>query len=83
MTIALSCGRWTLSTSLSVNVIDCLSAPLVLGDRPESWIFCITFRYVFLDLEDFPVEIPSIITLISPSEGHDDSSTFPFNFSYL
>ena len=39
--------------------------------------------YVFLDLEDCPVEVPSMMTLISPSGGHDGSSNFPFNFSSL
>ena len=60
-----------------------LPVPLVLGDHPESWTFCTTLGYVFLDLEDCLVEVPLIITLISPSEGRDDSSTFPFNFSSL
>ena len=83
MTIALSCGWWTLSTSLSLNVMACSSVTLVLGDRPESWTFCTTFRYVFLDLEDCLIEVPPMITFISPSGGHDDSSSFPFNFSSL
>ena len=51
--------------------------------RLESWTFYTTLRYVFLDLEDCPIEVPSIITLISPSKGRDDSSSFPFNFSSL
>ena len=42
-----------------------------------------TFKYVFLDLEDCPIEVPLMITLICSSGGHDDSSTFPFNFSSL
>ena len=63
--------------------MTCSSVILVLGDRPESWTFCTTFRYVFLDFEDCPVEVPPMITLISPSGGCDDSSTFPFNFSSL
>ena len=82
MTIASSCGWWILPASSSMNVIAGLSAPFVLGDRPDSWTFCTTLRYVFLDLEDCPVEVPPIITLISPSGG-DDSSTLPFNFSSL
>ena len=81
--MASSCGWWTLSTSASVNVIACSSMVLVLGDRPESWTFCTTFKYVFLDLDDWPAELPPIITLISPSGGCNDSSTFPFNFSSL
>ena len=68
---------------LSVNVMASSSIPLVLGDCLESWTFCTTLRYVFFDLEDCPVEIPPIITLISPSGGRDDSSTFPFKFSSL
>ena len=82
MTIASSCGWWILPASSSVNVIAGSSTPLVLGDHPNSWTFCTTLRYVFLDLEDCPVEVPPIITLISPS-GRDDSSTLPFNFSSL
>ena len=82
MTIASSCGWWILLTSSIVNVIASSSTPLVLGDRPDSWTFYTTLRYVFLDLEDCPVEVPPIITLISPS-GRDDSSTLPFNFSSL
>ena len=61
----------------------CSSVVLVLGDRPESWTFCTTFKYVFLDLDNCPVEFPPMITLISLSGGHDNSSTFPFNFSSL
>ena len=83
MTIASSCGWWTLSASFSMNVMVYSFVTLILGDRPESWTFCITFRYVFLDLEDCHVEVPPIITLISPSEGRDNSSSFPFNFSSL
>ena len=76
-------GVVNFSASSSVNVIACSSVSLILGDHPESCTFCTTFRYVFLDLEDFPVEIPPMITLISPSGGHDNSSDFPFNFSSL
>jgi len=61
----------------------CLSISLVLSDRPESWTFCTTFKYVFLDLKDCPVEVPPMMTLISPSGGLDVSSTFPFDFSSL
>ena len=82
MTITSSCGWWILPASSSVNVIAGSSIPLVLGDRPDSWMFCTALRYVFLDLEDCPVEVSPIITLISPSGG-DDSSTLPFNFSSL
>ena len=74
---------WTLLVSSFVNVMACSSVVLILGDCPESCTFCITFRYVFLDLEDFPVEVPLMITLISLSRGRDNSSTFPFNFSSL
>ena len=83
MTIASSYGWWILLASSFVNIIAGSSAPLVLGDRPKSWTFCTTLRYVFLDLEDCPVEVPSMITLISPSRGRDDSFTLPFNFSSL
>ena len=83
MKIASSCGWWIFSAFLLVNEIVGSSIPLVLGDRPESWTFCTTLRYVFFDLEDCPVEVPPMITLISPSGGHDDSSIFPFNFSFL
>ena len=83
MTIASSWGWWTLSTSLSLNVMACSSVTLILGDHPESWTFCTTFRYVFLDLEDCLIEVLPMITFISPSGGHDDSSSFPFNFSSL
>ena len=55
----------------------------VLEDRPKIWTFCNTFRYVFLDLEDCPVEVPPMMTLMSPSGGHDSSSSFPFNFLSL
>ena len=51
--------------------------------HPESWTFSTTLRYVFLDLEDCPVEVPPMMTLISPSGGHDGFSIFPFNFSSL
>ena len=53
---------------------------LPIGGHPESWIFCTTFRCVFLDLEDCPIKVPPIITFISPSGGRDGSSIFPFNF---
>ena len=82
MTIASLCGWWILPASSFVNVIAGSSTPLVFGDCPDSWTFCTTLRYVFLDLEDCPVEVPPIITLISPS-GHDDSFTLPFSFSSL
>ena len=81
--MASSWGWWTLSASSFINVIACSSVFLVLGDRLESWTFYTTLRYVFLDLDDWPAEPPPMITLISPSDGHDDSSTFPFNFSSL
>ena len=81
--MASSWGWWTLSASLSVNVMACSSMILSLGDHPKSWTFCTTFKYVFLDLDDWLVEPPLMITLISPSGSHDDSSTFPFNFSSL
>ena len=83
MMIASSCGWWTLLASSSVNVMAYSSVTFVFGDRLESWTFCITFRYVFLDLEDCLVEVPPMITLISPSGVHDGSSSFPFNFSSL
>ena len=57
------------------------SVSLILGDRPKSWTFCTTLRYVLFDLEDCLIEVPPIITLISPRGGRDDSSTFAFNFS--
>ena len=82
MTIASSCGWWILLTSSIVNVIASSSTPLVLGDRPDSWTFCIALRYVFLDLEDCPVEVPLIITLISPND-RDDFSILAFSFSSL
>ena len=59
------------------------SVDLALGDRPKSWTLCTTFKYAFLDLDYWPVELPPIITLISPSDGRDDSSALPFNFSSL
>ena len=40
------------------------------------------FQVCFLGL-GWPVELPLIITLISPSGGRDDSSIFPFNVSSL
>ena len=83
MTIASSWGWWILTASSSVKVIACSSVDFALGDHPESWTLCTTFKYAFLDLDDWPVELPPIITLISPSGGHDDSSTLPFNFSSL
>ena len=82
MTIASSYGWWILLASSSVNVITGSSTPLVLDDHPDSWTFCTALRYVFLDLEDCPVEVPRIITFISPS-GRDDSSTLAFSFSSL
>ena len=66
-----------------MNVIACSSVFLSLDGRPESWTLCTTFRYVFLNLDDWPVELPPIITLISPRGGRDDSSAFPLSFSSL
>ena len=66
-----------------MNVIACSSVFLSLGGRPESWTLCTTFRYVFLDLDDWLVELSPIITLISSRGGCDDSSTFPLSFSSL
>ena len=83
MTITSSWGWWILLASLSVKVITYSSIDLALGDRLESWTLCTTFRYAFFDLEDWPVELPPMITLISPNGGRDDSSIFPFNFSSL
>ena len=83
MTIASSWGWWILSVSSSVKVIACSSVDLALGDHPESWTLCNTFKYAFLNLDDWLVELPPMITLISPSGGRDDSSIFPFNFSSL
>ena len=83
MTITSSSGWWTLSTSSSMNVMACSPVTLVLGDCLESWTFYTTLRYVFLDLEDYPVEVPPMMTLISPSGGYDGFSSFPFNFSSL
>ena len=83
MTIASSCGWWTLSASSSMNVMAYSSVTLILRNRPKSWTFCTTFRYVFLNLEDCPIEVPLMMTLISPSGGCDGSSSFPFNFSAL
>ena len=73
----------TLSVFLSMNVMACSSVTLILGDHPKNWTFCTTFRYVFLDLEDCPIEVPPMMTLISPSKGRDSSFSFPFNFSSL
>ena len=64
-----------------MKVIACSSVDLTLGDHPESWTLCSTFKYAFLDLDDWLVELPPMITLISPSGGRDDFSIFPFNFS--
>ena len=83
MTIASSWGWWILLASSSVKVIDYSSIDLALNDRPESWMLCTTFRYAFFDLDNWLVELPPMITLISPSGGRDDSSSFPFNFSSL
>ena len=83
MTRASSWGWWILSASSSVKVIACSSVDLALGDRPESWTLCTTFKYAFLDLDNWPVELPPIMTLISPSGGRGDSSIFPFSFSSL
>ena len=83
MVIVSSCRWWTLSASFSVNVMACLSVVLILKDRPESWTFCITFSYVFLNLEDCPIEVHPMMTLISLSGGLDGSSNFAFNFSSL
>ena len=81
--MASSWGWWILAASSSVKLMACLSVILIFGDRPDSWTFCTTFKYVFLDLDDWPVESPPKIILISPSGGRDDSSTFAFNFSSL
>ena len=81
MTIASSCGWWSLLASSSVNVMAYSSVVLVLEDRLESWTFCTTFRYVFLDLENCPVKVTPMMTLISPNWGLDGSSNFAFNFS--
>ena len=78
--MASSWGWWTLPASSSTNVIACSSVVLVLSDR--SWTFCTTFRYIFLDLGDWPAELPPIITLISPSGGCDDSY-LPFQLLIL
>ena len=82
MTITSSWG-WILSATSSVKVIGCSSRDLARDDRPESWMVCTTFRYAFFDLDNWFVELPPMITLISPSGGRDDSSIFPFNFSSL
>ena len=83
MTIASSWGWWILATSSSVKVIACSSVDLAFSVHPESWMLCTTFKYAFFDLDDRPVELPPMITLISPSGGRDDFSIFPFNFSSL
>ena len=83
MKIASSWGWWILSASSPVRVIACSFVVLALGDCPESWTLYTTLRYAFLDLDDWPVELPPMITLISPRGGRDDSSTLPFNFSSL
>ena len=83
MTIASSWGWWILSAFSSVKVIACSSVDLALGDRLESWTLCTTFKYAFLDLDDWLVELPPIITLISPRGDRDDSSALLFNFSSL
>ena len=83
MTIASLWGWWILSVSSSVKVIGCSSVDLALGDRPESWSLYTTFKYAFLDLDDWPVELPPMITLISPSGDHYDFFALPFNFSSL
>ena len=64
-----------------MKVIVGSSVDLALDDRPEIWTLYTTFKYAFLDLDDWPVELPPIMTLISPSVGRDDSSIFPFIFS--
>ena len=83
MTIASSYGWWILLASSSMNVMACSFVVLVLGDRLESWMFCTTFRYIFLDLEDCHVEVPPMMTLIFLSGGLDGSSNFSFNLSSL
>ena len=83
MTIASSWGWWILLASSSVKMIACSSVELALGDRPESWTLCTTFKYAFFDLDNWHVELSPMITLISPNGGRDDSSIFPFNFSSL
>ena len=71
MTIASSCGWWILLASSSMNVMAYSFMVLVLGDLPKSWTFCTTFRYVFLDLEDCPVEVPPMMALPTfPSTSH-------------
>ena len=82
MTIASSCGWWILLASSIVNVIAGSSTPLVLGDHPDSWTFYTTLRYVFLDLEDCPVEVSPIITLISPS-GRDVHEIYTIKYSHI
>ena len=50
--------------------------------RLESWTFYTTLRYVFLDLEDCLVEVPPMMTLISPSGVVMAFLSFPL-ISYL
>ena len=83
MTMASSWGWWILSAFSSVKVIACSSVVLALGDRSESWTLCTTLRYAFLDLDEWPIELPPMITLISPNGCRDYFSTLPFNFSSL
>ena len=83
MTIASSCGWWILLASSLVKQIVGSSITLVFGDRLESWTFYTTLRYVFFDLEVCPTEVSSMMTLISPNGGREDSSIFAFNFSSL
>ena len=66
----------------SILVCEC-NGLLIRYPHLESWTFCTTFRYIFLDLKDCLVKVPSMITFISPSRGYDNSSSFPFNFSSL
>ena len=61
----------------------CSSMVFVLEDRPKIWTFCNTFRYVFLDLEDCPVEVPPKMTLISLSGGLYGSSKGEFGSAFL
>ena len=68
ITMASSWGWCILEASSSVKVMACSSGVLVLGDHPECWTFCTTFRYVFFELDDWPVKLPPTIILISPSK---------------
>ena len=43
-------GRCILAAFSSIKVMAYSSVVLVLGDRPKSWTFCTTFKYVFLNL---------------------------------